>query len=53
MSNKEFYNQLCREYQQVLTMSESEVQERYEESKAQCMAAYEVEIDCWAEILGY
>lgn len=53
MSTKEFYNQLCYEYQQVLTMSEAEVQERYEEYKSQCMAAYECEIDYWAEILGY
>lgn len=53
MTAKEFYNQLCNEYQQVLTMSEAEVQEQYEESKAKCIAAYECEIDYWAEILGY
>lgn len=47
MTDKEFYNKLCSEYQAVLLMSEDEVYDKYEESKADCIAAYEQEIDFW------
>ncbi|MCI1648781.1 MAG: 1-aminocyclopropane-1-carboxylate synthase [Bacteroides sp.] len=46
-------NQMCREYQQVLVMSETEVFTKYEESKAECIASFEVEIDFWENQLGY
>ncbi len=46
-------NQMCREYQQVLVMSEAEVFTKYEESKAECIASFEVEIDYWENQLGY
>ena len=42
---KEDLNQMCREYQQVLSMNELEVQAMYEESKAECIASFEAEID--------
>ena len=42
---KEELNQMCREYQQVLSMSESEVQAMYEESKSECIASFEAKID--------
>lgn len=44
---KEDLNQMCREYQQVLSMSESEVFTMYEESKSECIASFEAEIDFW------
>ena len=50
---KEDLNQMCREYQQVLTMSEEEVLAMYEESKAECVASFETEIDFWENYLGY
>lgn len=50
---KEDLNQMCREYQQVLSMSESEVQAKYEESKAECIASFEAEIDFWEDYFGY
>lgn len=50
---KEELNQMRREYQQVLSMSESEVQAMYEESKAECIASFEAEIDFWKNYLGY
>ena len=34
---REDLNQMCREYQAVLLMSETEVFAMYEESKAECM----------------
>ena len=42
---KEDLNQMCREYQQVLSMNETEVFAMYEESKAECIASFEAEID--------
>lgn len=50
---KEDLNQMCREYQQVLSMNESEVQAMYEESKAECIASFEAEIDYWENYFGY
>ena len=50
---KDTYNKLCREYQEVLAMSEEEVQRVHEETKAECNAAYEHEIDYWARECGY
>ena len=47
---KEDLNQMCREYQQVLSMSEAEVFAMYEESKAECVASFEAEIDYWEKI---
>ena len=42
---KEDLNQMCREYQQVLSMNE--------ESKAECIASFEAEIDYWEDYFGY
>lgn len=50
---KEDLNQMCREYQQVLSMSEEEIFAMYEESKSECIASFEVEIDFWENHLGY
>lgn len=50
---KEDLNQMCREYQQVLVMSEEEVFAMYEESKAECVASFEAEIDYWENYFGY
>ena len=43
--------QMCREYQAVLSMSETEVFAMYEESKAECVASFEAEIDYWEKIM--
>lgn len=51
LMTKEDLNQMCREYQQVLSMSEEEVFTMYEESKAECVASFEVEIDYWEKIM--
>lgn len=40
-------NQICEEYQKVLGMSEEEVYAMYEESKTDCIASFEAEIDFW------
>lgn len=48
---KEDLNQMCREYQQVLSMSEAEVFAMYEESKAEYVASFEAEIDYWEKIM--
>lgn len=53
LMTKEDLNQMCREYQQVLTMSEAEVQAMYEESKVECIASYEAEINYWENYFGY
>lgn len=53
LMTKEELNQMCREYQQVLTMSEEEVFAMYEESKAECIASFEAEIDFWENHFGY
>ena len=50
---KETLNQMCREYQQVLVMSEAEVFAMYEESKSECIASFEAEIDYWEDYFGY
>lgn len=50
---KEDLNQMCREYQQVLVMSEEEVFAMYEESKSECIASFEAEIDFWENYYGY
>jgi len=50
---KEELNRMCREYQAVLSMSEKEVFDIYEESKDECVASFEAEIDFWEECLGY
>lgn len=50
---KEDLNQMCREYQQVLVMSEEEVFTMYEESKSECIASFEAEIDFWENYFGY
>lgn len=42
---------MCREYQQILAMSEEEVFTMYEESKDECMASFEAEIDYWEKIM--
>lgn len=44
-------NQMCREYQAVLSMSETEVLAVYEESKAECVVSFEAEIDYWEKIM--
>ncbi len=44
-------NQMCREYQAVLSMSETEVLAVYEESKAECVTSFEAEIDYWEKIM--
>ena len=44
-------NQMCREHQQVLVMREAEVFAMYEESKAECVASFEAEIDFWEKIM--
>ena len=48
---KEELNKMCIEYQQVLEMSEEEVFAMYEESKADCVASFEAEIDFWEKIM--
>lgn len=53
LMTKEDLNQMCREYQQVLTMSEEEVFAMYEESKSECIASFEAEIDFWENYFGY
>lgn len=50
---REDLNQMCREYQQVLSMSEAEVFAMYEESKVECISSFEAEIDFWENHLGY
>lgn len=50
---KEELNKMCREYQAVLSMTEEEVFVKYEESKADCIASFEAEIDSLEEFLGY
>ncbi len=50
---KEVLNQMCSEYQTVLTMSEEEVQNMYELSKDECVASFESEIDYWENYFGY
>lgn len=50
---KEDLNQMCREYQAVLLMSEEEVFAIYEEGKTEFVASYEAEIDFWELELGY
>ena len=50
---KEVLNQMCEEYQSVLLMSEEEIQERYEESRKECIAPFESEIDYWENYFGY
>lgn len=44
---------MCREYQQVLAMSEAEVFAMYEESKSECIASFEAEIDYLENYFGY
>jgi len=53
LMTKEDLNQMCREYQQVLSMSEAEVFAMYEESKSECIASFEAEIDFWENYFGY
>lgn len=53
LMTKEDLNQMCREYQQVLSMSEEETFAMYEESKAECIASFEAEIDYWENYFGY
>lgn len=48
---KEVLNKMCEEYQRVLKMNEAEVFAVYEESKAECMASFEAEIDYLEEII--
>lgn len=48
--NKELLNQMCKEYEQVLSMTEVEVLAKYEEDKASCIASFEAEIDYWENI---
>lgn len=50
---KEELNQMCKEYQQVLVMSEEQVFTMYEESKTECIASFEAEIDFWENHFGY
>lgn len=52
MTKKEL-NQMCVEYQQVLIMSEEEILAKYEESKSECIASFESEIDFWENYFGY
>lgn len=42
---KEELNKMCKAYQRVLNMSEAEVFAMYEESKEECIASFEAEID--------
>lgn len=51
--NKELLNQMCKEYEQVLSMTEGEVLSKYEEDKASCIASFEAEIDYWENYFGY
>lgn len=51
MTNKEFLNRMCAEYQSVILMSEVEVLEKYEETKEECLASFEEEIDYWETVL--
>lgn len=53
LMTKEVLNQMCSEYQQVLVMSEEEVFAMYEESKSECIASFEAEIDFWENYYGY
>lgn len=50
---KEKLNRMCREYQEVLVMSEAEVFAMHEESKSECIASFEAEIDYWENYFGY
>ena len=50
---REALNQMCNDYQQVLVMSEEEVFAMYEESKVECVASFEAEIDYWENYFGY
>ncbi|NDV82224.1 1-aminocyclopropane-1-carboxylate synthase [Bacteroides sp. 51] len=50
---KEVLNQMCEEYQRVLSMNEEEVFTMYEESKSECIASFEAEIDYWENHFGY
>lgn len=50
---KETLNQMCKEYQQVLSMSEEEVFTMYEESKSECISSFEAEIDYLENYFGY
>ena len=40
-----------RESQHVVVISEAEVFAMYEESKAECVASFEAEIDFWEKIM--
>lgn len=42
---KEDLNQMCQEYQRVFAM--------YEESKSECIASFEAEIDYWDNYFRY
>lgn len=44
---KERLNQMCEEYQIVLSMNEEQVFAMYEESKVETVASFEAEIDYW------
>lgn len=49
--SRDFLNQLCREYQQVLLMGEEEACEFCNtNSKAEAIQAYEEEIDYWERL---
>ena len=50
---REDLNQMCREYQQVLSMSEAEVFAMYEESRVECISSFEAEINDWEDYFGY
>ena len=50
---REDLNRMCREYQQVLLMTEVVVLERYEETKRECLSSFEEEIDFWEKYYGY
>ena len=50
---REDLNQMSREYQQVLSMSEAEVFAMYEESKVECISSFEAEINYWEDYFGY
>ena len=43
--------QMMREYQEVLSMSESEVIASYEDCKADVVASFEAEIDYWYDAI--
>ena len=50
---REDLNQMCREYQQVLSMSEAEVCAMYEESKVEWISSFEAEINYGEDYFGY